>query len=265
MEKNFVWLAAALATALMPGVAINLQAQTDAPQYMYGRCYKANPGKVEELREFFDTVGRTLGEESVKSGMMAAYSVIEAQVPRGRDVKCDFIATNRYTAYPTELGFASDAALKRLKIKREDIGLKLRSAGYLVESTLSRIAGAAGTGKEGAVVTVQTFKAPQRNSYEEFLRTQLQPLAQARVDAGETLGWGSSVVLIPRGADQDFNASSWTLFEDLQAQGEPAAWEQHYAKAAPGKSWSDFVAANREQRERVDSGLFVVRVLVVGQ
>ena len=262
MRKNTVWMSAILATAFAPGVATEVRAQTDATNYMYGRCYKANPGKSAELREFFNTIGRTLGEEAVKSGKMASYSVIEARVPRGRDVMCDFIATNRYVGYPSDLQLMTDAALKRLKMKEGDVGDKLRAAGYLVQSTLSRVVGAAGGAKEGAVVRVQTFDVSQSSAYEDLVQAEIQALAETRVDAGEMLGWGTAVVLQPGGSNRDFDASSWSLFEDMSAQGKQPNWERHYAKSSPGKSWDDFVRRLLETRETVDAGLFAVRVVV---
>ena len=229
---------------------------------MYGRCYKANPGKTQELREFFDTIGRALGEEAVKSGTMASYSVIEASVPRGRDVTCDFIASNRYVGYPSDLQLMTDAALKRLKMKPEDVGEKLRAAGYLVQSTLSRLAGAAGSVEEGSVVRVQTFDVSQGAAYEEFVQAEIQALAETRVKAGEMQGWGTAVVLQPGGANRDFDASAWSVFEDMSAQGKQPNWERHYAKAAPGKSWDDFIDRLIEARTMVDAGLYAIRVVV---
>ena len=257
----------ALALGLLPLslCGADMPGETDTRGFMYGRCYKAHPGKVTELREFFDTVGRTLGEEAVKAGKMGAYSVIEARVPRGRDSMCDFIATNRYVGYPSNLQLGTDAALKRLRMDQEQIGAKLGAAGYLVKSTLSQVVGSAGIAKEDAIVSLQTHHVPSRTAYEQMVETEIQAVAQARVDTGQTLGWGASIVAQPRGSDQDFNASSYTVFEDMVAQGRRTDWVSLYAKAAPGKSWEDFLSRLREARERVDSGVYVVRVLVAAK
>lgn len=257
------WMISFVLAAMPLGLyGADLPGQADTPGYMHGRCWKAHPGKSTELREFFDTVGRTLGEEAVKAGKLAAYSVIEARVPRGQEAMCDFIATSMFVGYPTDLQLMTDAAQKRLKMQPGQIGEKLNAAGYLVRTTLSRVVGSIGMGKEGAIVSVQTFHAPSASAYEDMVENEIQALAQARTDAGDTLGWGTAVVVQPRGTNQDFNASSYTVFEDMAAQGKRTDWVSLYAKAAPGKSWDDFLSRLRETREIVDTGIYVARVSV---
>ena len=104
MFKRYRWMTIVAAAAVCAGFgAADLPAQQEQTSYTHSRCYKAHPGKLAELREFFETTARTIGEEGVKAGKFVAYNVLEASIPRGSDNRCDFLANSRFTEYPSDV------------------------------------------------------------------------------------------------------------------------------------------------------------------
>ena len=190
MRTIYVWMAMGFVATLAPGVTGELAAQSDTASYTHSRCYKAHPGKVGELREFFDTIGRTLGEEGVKAGKFVAYNVLEANTPRGRDNECDFLANSRFDGYPSDISPGTEAATKRLRMEPEQIIKQLNDAGYLVRSNLWRGVSEAGAGKEGAFVVIDLMKTKDRAAWVELEDKIFKPAHESRIKDGETLGMG---------------------------------------------------------------------------
>ena len=262
-RKTSVWMLTAIASALTPGLTADLAAQSDTAAYTHSRCYKANPGKATELRELFNTVGRTLGEEGVKAGKFVAYNVLEAVTPRGRDNQCDFLANSRFEGYPSDISPSPDGALKRLRMEPHEIEKQLADAGYLVRSNLWRGVSEAGMGKEGAYVVIDLMKTKDRAAWEAMEDQVFKPAQELRIKAGDTLAWGAATLVMPRGTGLEYDAVAFNVFPDMKSTGKPARYRERLAEAHPGKSFDDLVAEVQASREIVRSGMYEVIVAVL--
>ncbi len=239
-----------------------LAAQQQPAIYAHSRCYKAHPGKLGELRAFFDQKARVLGETGVQVGKFAAYTVLEAVVPRGADNNCDFIATSRFVGYPSDLAPGSDEALKKLGMSQGELGESLQSAGYLFRSNLWRAVDYVGQGREGAYVVIDLMKTQDRAQWEELESSVFKPMQQARVDAGDLLGWGASALIMPRGTGLEYDAVAYNIFPDMQATGRRPGYVALFAKVHAGKDSGPVFEKTRSSRDIVSSGMYRVLVSV---
>ena len=80
MSRSNRWTTFAVVAAISLGLGSGeAAAQGEQTPYTHSRCYKAHPGKLLEMRQFFDATARTMGEEGVKAGKYVAYNVLEAE------------------------------------------------------------------------------------------------------------------------------------------------------------------------------------------
>lgn len=265
MRRTHVWTLVLAAAAFTPGLTSELAAQSGAVSYTHSRCYKANPGKVAELRDFFNSTARTLGEEAVKAGKLVAYNVLEASTPRGWDNRCDFIANSRYAGYPSNISLRTDGALKRLRMEPGQIGEQLTSAGYLVRSNLWRGVADAGMGKEGAFIVIDLMKTRDRTAWMEMEDKVFKPAHELGIKDGDTLAWGAAALVMPRGVGLEYDAVTFSVFPNMKSVGAPARSRQRLAKAHPGKSFDDLGAKVQATRDIVESGMCQVIVAVMPQ
>jgi hypothetical protein len=254
----------ALAASVASGLwATDLSAQETQTSYTYSRCAKAHPGKMTELRAFFETTARTIGEEGVKAGSLVAYTVLEAVTPRGRDTRCDFIVNSRFPGYPSSLSPSFDAAMKKLRMESGQFFRQLDEAGYLVRTNLWRGVSEAGMGKEGAYIVIDLMKTKDRAAWEEMEDKVFKPAQQLRVKSGDALAWGAASLVMPRGTGLEYDAVTFSIYPDMKSTGTPPRYRQRLAEAHPGKNFDDLPAKVQATRDIVESGMYEVIVAVM--
>lgn len=257
--RQFTPLALFVAAAMQFGI-VPLQAQ-DEPVYTLSRCWKANPGRAADLQAFFDNDGRVLAQEAIKQGRIVGYSASQAVIPQGENARCDFLTSHRYVGYPSQLGIVTDEGMAKLKLKDGQLGQRVRPLGRIVDSGLFRMEAFAGMGEEGSYVMIDLMKTTNNADWVKAESEIFQPMQAARIKAGDLQAWSAHTMVMPRGADLEYNAATVNVQPDLKSFGKPARYRQVFESVHSGKSFNDASAQTQKSRTIVESNLY--RAIVV--
>lgn len=242
------------------------QAQKD-PNTVRDSCYKAAPGKNEELRAFMHNTVVPVMQAEVDAGEMSWWAVLDGVVPAGESAKCDFRVVSGYAHRFPEFSSREqvDGAIKRAKVNAslDELNRQRNALSRLVASEYWVAIDTAGTEMQKGNMVRLNHYAVKPNSGSEWARletTYWKRLVETWTKAGNKAFWGVYRLWMPQGDSQPYNAATVDIFPDWNSMvhGANTLMEQ-WPKVVPGTDATEVF--DRLDRVRSRHDIEILRVV----
>jgi len=201
--RGFIWSAAIAATLSVP-----LFAQPSPAGFHTVYCVKVNPGKDVDFHATITGDLLKLSQYDVKSGMLSGWVALQAIVPEGAKVRCDYAFVDFYPGLPPapQSDAEQTADLQKAGVGKttDEFMGELMASGTLVSTSIVRTVLAVGGAKEGDYIVVNDMSVPNRGAWIANEKKLWQPIFEDAVKSGAMDGWTVEEQFMPRGAkDRD--------------------------------------------------------------
>ena len=183
--------------------------QQGAAGYHSVACIKVKPEKSREFRTWAASDMHKYAQSSVDTGVLSRWILLRSVQPQGASADCDYLTISVYPATPPEpLSLeAQDGALKKAGIAMtgQQFIDRRDSLAMLVSNGLFQNRASVGDPvKQGNYLVVNYMKASNVDDWVAFETKIWQPVAEALVRDGRSVGWSLNVQVLPGGSDLKF-------------------------------------------------------------
>jgi len=196
--RRFVW-GAALAVAF----SVTLVAQQAPASFHQVYCVKVNPGKDAAFTAMVNGDLRKLAQYDLNAGTLSRWIVLNAIVPQGTAVRCDYAVVYFYPGPPPAPMSDADWAAeleKAIGKTPQQFDQELEDNGTLVESSIVRSPLSVGATKEGDYLVVNEMSVPNIDDWIAQEKKMWQPIFEDAAKDGVVDAWAVNVKFMPRGA-----------------------------------------------------------------
>lgn len=193
------------------------------PFYYDSVCVKAKPGRAMDFASQLSGNVLKLEQSRLDAGKIRGFLELEAVIPSGKKSRCDYIIDTFYDGPPpapmTNEEFAAALHQAGIDMTVKAFWQPIMEDSYLVTRSVGEVRLLIGSGKKGDYEVLNTMDIPDMT---ECLNTQKklwQPIAEARMKAGQQSGWGVWQNIYPRGSDVKVRAGSVDIY---------SSWDQIY-------------------------------------
>jgi hypothetical protein len=222
----------------------NLHAQNDT-EYVIVEYMKVKPGMWDKYREC-EKAWKLIHQNRVKAGYITGWELEEVIFPSGTDSEYDFLtithvknwkAINDLNDTWTDQVWAN--LTKNLSAEQKDIANKAEEYRDIVKREIwtggEQVF--APSGKRPIYVVENFMRIPPAgmDAWEKMETEFVMPVHKKSVELGTRAGWMMTNMVLPRGADYPYQASTLDLYDSWEQMGldEGKAWEAVH----PGMDW----------------------------
>ena len=245
-------------TALLGATAFAQQAAPDV--YVVVTYIKVLPGQDDAYRAYLTTTGKKIFQEQQAANPNFLFWSSAKTMFQGTEHGTDFdyVGASVFAGPPPEPSTLPDSLVQKAAgMTAADLAKKLATLRTIVGTEVLRqqaTASVPGTLKEGdyRVAARVRVKPGMFDEYYEMGRTMTQPIAQARIAAGEAKSWSLWSRTFPAGAATSYDALAVTYFKDLASaiRGLDATKGlEAFQKVHPGKNYATYINNGRDYSE----------------
>ena len=255
----FFTVAAALFAAA--GYAQN----TKEPNTVRDYCYKAFPGKAEELLALSHNTMLPLEQAAADAGEFAWKLHAVAVVPAGESAPCDFrVVAGFHGLFPalhSKEKFEAEIKRAGIDTNLDELHAKANSLGRLMNVEYWVALDETGTDlQNGYFVRLNHYKV-KLNSGPEWLRLETtfwKPLVDAWNKDGNKGGWGAYRLWMPDGENQPYNALTVDLFSDWNSAAHGIPLNDLWPKAHPRTDRTEVFDRLESVRSRYNTEIYKI-------
>ncbi len=201
-----VGLTMSLLAALFIGSPVPAAGQESI--FMYTVCYKAQPSKRAELREFLTETAPKLAKARIAESNQIAWGANATVIPIGETAECDFITSRTYRGAPSDVALGSATASEKAGVDQQKSSAQFRSSARVISSSLWRVVDGFGDVAVGDYFTINRMLAEPVADWAELETRIFKPVHEARAKGGPIKAWFAYAMVSPSGDDLNYNAAT---------------------------------------------------------
>jgi hypothetical protein len=250
------------------GAAGAAHAQTPAQVYMLTRAIKVTPGKAGEFQKFYAGTVRKYHQARKDAGVELGWMLTRLVLPAGEEAPHHYVSTSYFSKFPQlDAGPESRAPmLQKAGVTQEQFTAKINELTTLVSLTISLRIESVGAIEPGDFVHVSYMKAaPGKTAQYIDLESRIyKPIQQKRINEGLLSSWTFNRVLLPAGAEREFNFFTTNAVKKSEDLGNPLGagyGAALFSKAHPNLNYTSTMNLTQELRTPVRG--YIERVIDV--
>lgn len=204
------------------------------PVYYNSVCLKVKPGRGIDFTSQLNGNVLKLEQSQLKAGVIRSFLVMSNVIPSGKKAPCDYIVDTFYDGLPPAPGMSDKeftGALHRagLDITPAEFWAPIIKDVTLVSQGVGEVPVLVGGSKKGDYVEVTEMHVKDQGACLNTEEKLWQPVAEARIKAGEQSGWGVWQIVLPRGTKVQPNEGTVDIY---------SSWDGIFNQGI-GKTWQE--------------------------
>ncbi len=221
-------------------------AQNGETEYVTVEYMKVKPGMWQEYREC-ERAWKLVHQARKKAGYITGWELERVVFPAGTGMEYDFLAITHYKnwgAILAENNETWDAVFQTLPEDQRTIANRAEELRDLVKREIwsggDRVFATGGDRPKFAVENFMRIADANWDAWEKMEMEFVKPVHQKSIELGTRAGWMMAYMVLPRGADYPYRASTIDFFNSWEQMGldEGKSWETVY----PGMTYEEIGA-----------------------
>lgn len=232
--------------ALAVACCVSATAQQTTTYYS-GACVKVKPGGDADFASQVSGNMLKLEESQVKAGKITGWLALRAVLPSGKHANCDYLFVSFFKGLPTPPMSDEEftAALKRAEMDMtpEEFWAPITKDVYLVSTDIGEMPVMIGSAKKGGYLVDNSMHMPDVNECMNTEKKLWQPMAEARMKAGQQSGWGMYQIVYPRGSLVKGSAGTvdmYSSWDEIFNEGMMQTWQEVHPDVKPADAMEEF-------------------------
>lgn len=229
-----------------------------APVSYNSDCVKVKPGRGADFMSQLNGNILKVEQAEMDSGRSVGFVALEVVIPSGKDVRCDYIIDTFYKGMPPVpmSDEEMEAMIKKagLDLTVEEFWKPIYADASLVTESVGDVPLVVGTRKKGDYEVLNYMNMPDASACLNTEKKLWQPVAEARMKAGQQAGWAVWENIYPRGTHVDVSAGTADLYsswDQIYQNGLMQTWQQVHPDVKIGDGMAQFNKQCEIQRAEV--------------
>lgn len=215
--------------------------------YYHSDCVKIKPGRGADFASQLDGNVMKVEQAEMDSGRSVGFAALRVVVPSGKEARCDYIIDTFYRGLPpapmSDEELAATIKKAGLDLTVEAFWKPIEEDSVLINASVGEVPVVVGVRKKGDYEVLNYMNMPDMNACLNTEKKLWQPLAEARMKAGQQAGWAVWESIYPRGSQVSARAGTADLYsswDQVFQEGLMQTWQQVHPDVKIGDAMAQF-------------------------